>query len=317
MGTESESPGIKGAAYPHRQYWPRYLFHHAPLENAVGILTSGHLLSRIDSDKIRPRDVAALGVIEYSQRAHQFARLYFRPRTPTQFHIEGIRRPGECQYGENAHAPVLIMFVFDARRVLSSVDVCFSDQNMQTGAIEQSTEAFFRTIPFDKVYHQGGLAGDHTITSRRGAEVLAPSPMTLDGKLQWVYCRSEAERATLIQRLGGNAARWEKRIRVSDDLQVFEKRFTFVERVSLANDRVIFRLHARQDQQPIAVRLEATDANGRPCIRFRSDVLRAVPPNPWAWYVTAQLRSGAYRVVIDLDGHRAYDATLKLDEIPF
>ena len=86
---------LKGGAYPHREHWPRYLFHHAPLENAVKILTSGRL-SRIHSDQVRGRDVAGFGVIDCSQRAHHFARLYFRPRTPTQYHIEGIRRPGNA-----------------------------------------------------------------------------------------------------------------------------------------------------------------------------------------------------------------------------
>ena len=308
---------LKGSTYPHRENWPRHLFHHTPLENAVSILTSGQLLSRIDSDKIRARDVAAAGVIDTSARAHHFARLYFRPRTPTQYHIEGIRRPGECQFGENAHAPVLIMFVFDARRVLSLQDIRFSDSNMQTGTHEGSTEVFFRAIPFDKVYHVGGFAGDHSITSRRGAEVLAPSPMVLDGKLSRIYCRSEAERETLMQRLGSHVARWEKRIRISDDLKVFEKRFAFVEKVSLANDRVNFRLNPRHDLLPISVRLEARGADGRPCVRFRSDGIVAKPPNPWAWYVRAQLGYGAYKVVIELDGQIAYDTILRLDDIPF
>jgi len=179
---------LKGPAYPHREKWPRHLFHHAPLENAVNILTSGQLLSRTDSDTMRARDVAAQGVIDHSQRAHKFARLYFRPRTPTQYHIEGIRKFGECQYGENAHAPVLIMLIFDARLVLSLQGVCFSNSNMQTGVIEGSTTAFFLNIPFDKVYHEGGIGGDRSITSHRCGEVLAPSPMAIYG-VHTIYLR--------------------------------------------------------------------------------------------------------------------------------
>ncbi len=308
---------LKGPAYPYREKWPRHLFHHAPLENAVSILKVGQLLSRSDSDRVRTRDVAAVGVINHSVRAHQFARLYFRPRTPTQFHIEGIRKLGECRYGENAHAPVLIMFVFDARCILSLEGVYFSDSNMQTGAIENSTAAFFQTIPFDKVYHEGGFAGDQSITSHRCAEVLAPSPMMLAGKLRWIYCRSEAERVTLIQSLEDQAEKWEKKIRVSDDLKVFDKRFTFVERVLLANDGIIFRLNPRYDLQTIAVLLEARDTNHNLCIQMKNGVLAATPPNGSFWRARAKLKPGAYRIIIELDGHRAYDAVLRLDETPF
>lgn len=109
---------------------------------------------------------------------------------------------GECQFGENAHAPVLIMLVFDARPVLSLENIRFSNSNMQTGAIEQNTETFFQTIPFEKVYHEGALGGDRSIIAHRCAEVLAPSPLTLEGKLKWIYCRSEAEKMTLLQALG-------------------------------------------------------------------------------------------------------------------
>jgi len=308
---------LKGPSYPHRQHWPSRLFHHAPIENAVSILRSGQLLSRIDSEKTRPRDVAAAGVIDHSQRAHQFARLYFRPRTPTQFHIEGIRKAGECQHGDNTHAPVLIMLVFDARQVLSSDGVCFSDPNMQTGVVERSTEDGFRVIPFDKVYNEGGIAGDTSITKHRCAEVLVPSPMALDGRLRWIYCRSEAERVTLIQALGHYAMLWAKRIVISDDLKVFEKRFTFVESVSLANDGVIFRLNPRYDLRQIAVKVEARDTNGRLVARFETTGIAAWPPSASAWRVKAQLKPGVYQVIIELDGHRAYEALLRLDEIPF
>jgi ssDNA thymidine ADP-ribosyltransferase, DarT len=111
---------LSGPAYPHRAKWPSRLFHHAPLENDANILKSAKLLSRNDSNNIRVRDVAAASVIDNNLRAHKFVRLYFRPRTPTQYYIEGIQKAGECHYGDTSHAPVLIMFVLDAKK--SSVD---------------------------------------------------------------------------------------------------------------------------------------------------------------------------------------------------
>jgi hypothetical protein len=90
----------------YRDKWPSRLFHHAALENAISVLTSGQLLSRNDAQAHGFTDVAAQAVVNTNHHAHGFSRLYFRPRTPTQFHIEGIRRPDEC-YEPTAHAPML------------------------------------------------------------------------------------------------------------------------------------------------------------------------------------------------------------------
>jgi len=91
----------------------------------------------------------------------------------------------------------------------------------QTGAVEQSSEAFFSQIPFQKVDHEGGIGGDNSIIKHRCAEVLAPSPLDIRECLQWIFCRSEAERATLIYALAEYSNYWLDKIIVSDDLKVF------------------------------------------------------------------------------------------------
>lgn len=154
--------------YPHRKHWPNHLFHHAPMENAVAILHDGYLRSRNDAQNNRPIDVAAPGVIDSRDHAHDRVRLYFRPKTPTQWHIEGIRKVGECNYGEATHAAMLVMFALDAKLVLTKPDIMFSDQNMQLGAtVPGSDEAYFSNIPFAKVFSEGGTGGDRSIISAR------------------------------------------------------------------------------------------------------------------------------------------------------
>jgi hypothetical protein len=66
-------------------------------------------------------DIAGAVVIQNRDRAHQFARLYFRPRTPTQFHIEGIRKSGDYYMGYT-HAPTLVMLIFDSFNVDGGVN---------------------------------------------------------------------------------------------------------------------------------------------------------------------------------------------------
>jgi len=239
----------------YRDKWPSRLFHHAPLENAVAILQSRQLLSRRDTRALGFKDVAAQAVVNSNSAAHRYGRFYFRPRTPTQFHIEGIRKDSECWNGElSAHAPILYMFVFSARSILALQDTNFSTGNMQSPwTTHGSTFEDFQRLDFTKIYHEGGTAGDHSITTARCAEVLAPSPLPLDGHLQSVLCRSRAERQTLLHHLGDAADDWADLIRVSDDMQVFQREYCYVEEVSVANNGVVFRLHPRHHDAPILV----------------------------------------------------------------
>lgn len=302
----------------YRAQWPSRLFHHAPLENIAQILQSGTLLSRNDSDGVRLVDVADATVLANRTRAHQFCRLYFRPRTPTQFHIEGIRKPAEY-YNGTTHSPTLGMLVFDAERVLTIDGVRFSDGNMQSNSTSDGdTEAFFRTIDFQKVYHEGGINGDFSIIHTRCAEILAPSPLTIDGVLQAIICRSHAERAFLIDLLGREGEPWHQRIRVSDDLRVFEKRYTFVERVSLDQGGLLFSMSPRPDGADVVVEAAVQAEDGSFPVRFGPAPLKPFPPHAQQlWRLFGQLQPGMYRVSISLEGCLAFSGTLIQDDLPF
>jgi hypothetical protein len=299
--------------YPHRKKWPSRLFHHSPLDNAIEIIRDGNLRSRSDPDNPRIADVAACGVIDTRSEPHSWARLYFRPKTPTQYHIEGIRRAGECRYGENAHAPVLYMFVFAARQVLTRSDVCFCDRNMQIStAIHGDSENYFSNIPFDKVYHEGMIGGDRSIIEHRCAEVLSPSPLPLNETLQWIYCRSEAERATLLYRLGNAAYLWRERIRVSDDLKVFQRDYTFVEDVEIASDGVVFQLNPRLDRQKVNILIEARNLKGALLFSFASNMAARPDLPAKRWKVNHNFSNGRYHVRITLEGFLAFERQIWL-----
>jgi ssDNA thymidine ADP-ribosyltransferase, DarT len=299
---------------PYRSKWPSRLFHHAPIQNAAQILLDGNLRSRVDPENQRNRDVAAPGVIDARDHAHNSARLYFRPRTPTQYHIEGIRKPGECQYGDDTHAPVLVMMVFTARSILAIPTIKFCDRNMQLGNAEPGdSEEYFSNIPFDRVFHEGSTGGDRTIIEHRCAEVLATSPLLLVGHLQWIYCRTAAERETLLHMLGDRQSEWSERILISDDLLVFERKHVFVESVSMSPEGIIFQLSPRADLKNVAVKVRAWDREGKQVIDFSNSDLAARPPAPSTsnrWRVAATLPNGTYLAQIDLEGHLAFQGNL-------
>ncbi len=304
---------------PHRVRWPSRLFHHSVIENAATILSQRRLLSRVDSAPHRKVDIAGTSVIQNRERAHRFGRLYFRPRTPTQWSVEGIRKPEAYWNNDrNAHAPTLVMFVFDARKILMQKGVRFSRGNMQSGGTQDGDgNEFFDTIDFAKVYHEGWHDHDNSITNSRCAEVLVPSPMLIDDCLAAVICRSYAERLFLLDEMGRIAAtKWAKIIHVSDDLNVFEKNHIFVDTVSVQNDGVQFKLHPAGP--PVHVHVEIWDDEGRLIKSVERRETPPVAPKGGNWHVSAELSDGCYRVRITIEECRAFDAELLLgDGLPF
>jgi hypothetical protein len=303
--------------YNHRRHWPECLFHHAPLENAAAILAAGMLRSRNDPANPQPRDVAAREVNATRAHAHNRVRLYFRPKTPTQYHIEGIRKPGECRFGDETHAPVLVMFILDAQRILTMPNTQFCDRNMQrVDAVPSDTEAYFAATPFAKVYHEGPTGGDETIIYHRCAEVLPQSPLDLEYCLKSVFVRSDPERDTLLNLLGPHRARWASRCHVSDALKVSEKRYSFVQEIGMTREGVTFLLNPRDDRRGVKISIQVWDEANRFVVRFDHTDLQAAPPQG-RWIYNHAFADGLYRVRCEIEDHLAYDAQIPLGPVLF
>jgi hypothetical protein len=278
------------------------------------------LLSREQAAGRSPRDIADKTVIAVRVDAHRYARLYFRPKNPTQFHIEGIRKAGEFYRNDaDTHAPVLVVMIFKAEDILTSPDVCFSDGNMQSPARTRvlSTDPEFRALPFDRIFHVGPIdrnsAEGAEVNRCRCAEVLVPSPLPLDERLQAVLCRSPAERATLLYLLGDQALKWAQRIRVFTEPGVFENRYAYVDEVSVSDTGVIFSMHPRFDARPVRVDIRISSImNG-----WRRDFFLENASPSLRVSTAIRLPAGEYLVEIDIDGCCAYRAISLIDELPF
>ena len=131
---EFHSSRLAGTRYPFTAKWPQRIFRHDPLENIGQILNAGQLLSRTDSAGIRSRDTADFDIVNNSDRAHDSVRMYFRPRTPTQYRIEGIKKTTD-PWG-HVHAPMLGMMIFKAASIFAMEGVKFSTCNMQRNDVE-------------------------------------------------------------------------------------------------------------------------------------------------------------------------------------
>ncbi len=307
---------LKRGNRPYRQHWPSRLFRHEPLDNAVQILKSEFLLSRTGSDGRRPVDIAPPEIIQSREAAHNFVRLYFRPKNPTQYHIEGIRKANEIYLGR--HAPVLVIFVFMSATILSQEGVEFSDGNMQSRiTCKGSTDQEFQELPFKLIYHEG-VFDPHTpagqeIIRCRCAEVLVPSPMPLKGNLQAVLCRSPAERVTLLHLLGGADNSWSKRIRVFAAPGLFENIYSFVDTVDASDESIRFKLHPRRDGADVKVEGWIFSENDVEILRFGPVDLSSSTP----WRVDHSLQSGLYITRVHLENCLAYEAPFLIDDLPF
>lgn len=81
-------------------WWPRYAYHFTDITNAVNILTTCRLYSRININgmHLMKNENASRQVIDMtSPEAATYVRFYFCPLTPTQYHNEESSRCYWCK----------------------------------------------------------------------------------------------------------------------------------------------------------------------------------------------------------------------------
>ncbi len=188
------------------KWWPLHAFHYTDVENAVSILTTGYLYSRVKADRLSlmKNDNASRQVINMtSPGVTASVRFYFRPLTPTQYHNEGYKHPEARFQGDtNANVPVPVFFVFDLAKVLNSDKTYFSEMS-QAGAGSRlcNTPEDFSRFNFDEIYKNGYMDNPDIEKKFRQAEILYMDSFPIDYGLQTIYCRNAIERMTLLNLL--------------------------------------------------------------------------------------------------------------------
>ena len=114
-----------------RSWWANFVFHYAELQNAISILETGALYSRDEATNrgLLSTDSASASVLASTSDAYKsYVRLYFRPKTPTQYSNEGIRPHDAIVH--DAHCPVPVFLLFDSRDVLTRTSTRFSNGSL-------------------------------------------------------------------------------------------------------------------------------------------------------------------------------------------
>ena len=166
---------------------------------AAKILADGEIRCRNDAGPLLC-DVANQGALWNNPDAHNYVRLYFRPRNSFHLKTEGIKRIGS-QWRQDPHMSIPVMLVFDLERVLTSAGAFFLPSNFaHAGAQPLNGDNAFAQLPFAKIYHDSSLptspATRAEILDARMAEVVFDRPLPVD-LLTTVVCRTSHELETL------------------------------------------------------------------------------------------------------------------------
>lgn len=143
--------------------WSGFIYHFTHLTNAIEIIRSRKIFSR-DRAQIEAGNFsdAAGSVVHRKSSAHQFARFYFRPQTPTQFYNECLGKDiSDGRYYDAASklglpkCPVPVFFKFDLEEVFSlmSESSYVSNGNMQKDRAKVGTiREMLKKFNFDYLY---------------------------------------------------------------------------------------------------------------------------------------------------------------------
>ena len=306
-----------------RRWWRKFVFHYTDIRNAAKVLREGYLYSRAYVEQHGGLAVTSGSPVVLAgtdDAVKDCVRLYFRPKTPAQFHHEGIysRRSLEKKPEfSDAHCPVPIFFLFDSVDVLTRLDTAFSDGNLGSSRSRlYSTADEFAQLPWRHIYHNRSLdpIEGSNIVRRRCAEVVVPERLDL-GALSYIYCRSVAERESLLFLLPPKLRkRYHERIVASTRSELYLRRQTFIETVRLTSREITIHFSPEtKSPGPFRLRVEvrsesATSTSEKPDLNLAAG---------HTWRLRLPMGPSSYQVRVLLDEHLAYANRYEDLELPF
>lgn len=304
-----------------RQWWPKFCFHYTDLHNIPAILNKDFLYCRryLETHDSEFRDAASQQVLEKTNEdTKRSVRFYLRPRTPPQYRIEGIKSKAVLSQAlYQAHCPMPVFLLFDIKDTLSRRESRFSDGNLgssQSTIFSQPKDLW--NLPWRQIYHNSSIdwaiqeAKKREIIRRRCAEIIIPEKIDLNG-LKFIYCRSEAEKETLLhllQKYPQLLHKYQKRITSSGKYDLFFRRHTFVEKVSLLDEEIHITFSLETESPgPFTVKLVVFD-NKKKMPQTIEQIIEDVRLGINA-HIPVFLQS-KYTVQVVLDDYLAYENSL-------
>lgn len=228
------------------KWWTKFAFHYTDISNALSILQSETLYSRLyaKEEHLMKNDNASYQVIDMTaSNAQSYVRFYFRPLTPTQYYNEGYKHP-QLRYcnDPNANVPIPVFFAFNLEKLLNDPKVKFSETSQAGhGSMMKSGEEEFEKLSFDKIYSDGYV--DDEMLKYRHAELLYPNSYSICNSLEAILCRNEFEQSMLLSLLRNANEKlfykYKSLIKVCRE-KMFEKNGLFIQDIHLDGNKISF-----------------------------------------------------------------------------
>lgn len=246
-----------------RSPWAGWIYHVTHLENALAILESGSLLPRAMVAPSDFKDAAGQQLISRTtDDVKQFARFYFRPLTPTQWHNECLGR----RYGDiRALCPVPVFFRVSLEDVLRvhGAACAVSNGNLAASASRYGNSASFLEF-FDEahVYRSFGEVNQQTYFRASQQEFLVHNGLQLRSVRFELVCRNEQDRQAVLNQL--SPAHGVSREAVRVDSSLFFNDNPAVQLMRTA-DGLVVKLSTSEaiEHGTMCVRVNRYDARGR------------------------------------------------------
>lgn len=186
--------------------WKSYIYHFTHLENAVSIINTKKIKSRNSASF---KDSAGNSFIQSTQEViKNYARFYFRPKTPTQYYNE---RLGKCtKMGDLSQCPVPIFFKFSLSEVLKThKGRCYiSNGNLRHYPQTNfgNTYDFLKQVNFNNLYSEYGNCELKTYL------IASQQEFIVEGELDFsiikdyeIICPDEHSRSSLLSLIDVNS----------------------------------------------------------------------------------------------------------------
>jgi hypothetical protein len=307
-----------------RRWWPHFVFHYTDIRNTLRILEEGCLYSRKyleDHDRLAVSSGSSTVLAGTNTAIKDCVRLYFRPKTPTQYYAEGIYSQATLSKSRfpDAHCPVPIFFLFDSAQVLARDDCYFSDGNLgsqKAQILSMATE--LEQLPWQRIYHTGWFdpskSEESDIAFRRNSEVIVLQRLDLNA-LRYIYCRSDAERETLLHLLPPNLqSRYQGKIVATTRSDLFYRRQTFIESVRLSSEAAYVQF-SPDTQSPGPFHLQGDFETASLQRSIEAENFKLGPG--YIYKFSLPLPATNYTISLFLDDHLAYANTYEETELPF
>ncbi|WP_231427708.1 DarT ssDNA thymidine ADP-ribosyltransferase family protein [Pedobacter sp. Leaf250] len=191
-------------------HWKGSIYHFAHIDNAVEIIKTRKIQSR--NTAARKSDAAG-NVVHRRDDAHDYARFYFRPNTPTQFYNEFLGKNTTDKFFDKARnlgfpkCPLPIFFRFSLKEVLykNESKCCVSNGNMQKGATKfKAVEQMIDKFNFQYLYSVIGDGLENYMNYSQQEFLVKDELSFKDEELNdfEIVCPTEADRRLLVNLLG-------------------------------------------------------------------------------------------------------------------